>query len=78
MIELKEEDSHAIKAMIHFMHGYDYDSSGNSRGRISPMLFNVKVYGVAEKYGIPTLKQLSKEKFNHADLMARCIRSPTT
>lgn len=50
--------------MINFMYGRDYDSSGNSSGRISPILFNIKVYQVADKYGIETLKRLSKEKFD--------------
>lgn len=63
-IELQEDDPRAVEAMINFMYGRDYDSSGNSSGRISPILFNIKVYLVADKYGIETLKRLSKEKFD--------------
>lgn len=52
--------------MIRFMYENEYDSSGHSEERISPMLFNVRVYGVADKYGVRALKDLSKEKFDHA------------
>lgn len=49
--------------MIHFMYGFDYDSSGSDQGRISPMLFNVNVYQIGDKYGVPRLKEQAKEKF---------------
>ncbi|OJD23475.1 hypothetical protein ACJ73_05172 [Blastomyces percursus] len=65
-IDLMDDDPRTIEAMIHFMYGFDYDSSGNSRGRISPMLFNARVYGVAEKYGVSHLKQEAKAKFEDA------------
>ncbi|KAI9932487.1 hypothetical protein ASPWEDRAFT_166141 [Aspergillus wentii DTO 134E9] len=65
-IVLKEDDPHAVEAMIHFMYGFDYDSSGNNARRVSPMLFNAKVYQIADKYSIPALKDISKEKFEHA------------
>lgn len=45
------------------MYGIDYDSSGNELGRISPMIFNVRLYQVADKYFVPRLKQRAKEKF---------------
>jgi hypothetical protein len=49
--------------MIHFMYGFDYDSSGSEHSRASPMLFNVKVYQIADKYVVPQLKLKAKEKF---------------
>ena len=45
------------------MYGFDYDSSGSDCGRTSPMLFNVKVYQIADKYAVPQLKERGKEKF---------------
>ncbi|KAJ5549655.1 BTB/POZ protein [Penicillium frequentans] len=63
MIHLKDDDPRAIEAMIHFMYGFDYDSSGNDFSRVSPMLFNIKVYQVADKYFVPQLKQRAKDKF---------------
>lgn len=54
------DDPGTIEAMIHFMYGFDYDSS---RGGVSPMLFNARVYKIAEKYRIPQLKERAKAKF---------------
>lgn len=66
MIQLEEDDPRAVEAMIHFMYDHEYDSSGGHQGRISPMLFNVEVYRVADKYGVAALKKLSREKFDYA------------
>lgn len=66
MIELKEDDFRVVEAMLHFMYRFDYDGSGNDQGRVSPMLFNVQVYGIADKYGILALKSVAKEKFDKA------------
>ena len=52
--------------MIRFMYENEYDSSGNNDAQVSPMLFDVMVYQVAEKYGVGALKKLSKVKFDHA------------
>jgi hypothetical protein len=65
-IRLVEDDPIAIEAMIHFMYGFDYDSSGGDRGRVSPMLFNVKVYQVGDKYDVPKLKAQARQKFINA------------
>lgn len=60
---LRTDDSSAVEAMVHHMYGFDYNSSGNDSSRKSPMLFNVKVYHIADKYDIPQLKDAAKEKF---------------
>ncbi|PYI33038.1 POZ domain-containing protein [Aspergillus indologenus CBS 114.80] len=62
-IHLKEDDPRAIEAMFQFMYGFEYDSSGSDQGRTSPMLLNVKVYQVADKYQVPKLKDRAREKF---------------
>ena len=49
--------------MVHFMYGFDYDSSGSQHGRISPMLFSIRVYNIADKFVVPQLKQLAKKRF---------------
>lgn len=66
-IQLKEDNPRAVEAMIHFMYGFEYDSSGSDHGRVSPMLFNVNVYQIADKYGVPKLKDRAKEKFEKAN-----------
>lgn len=52
--------------MIHFMYGFEYDSSGSDHGRVSPILFNVNMYQIADKYRVPKLKECAKEKFEKA------------
>ncbi|KAL3474861.1 BTB/POZ protein [Aspergillus californicus] len=66
VIQLKDDDPRAVEAMVHFLYGFNYDSSGSDQGRNSPMLFNVKVYQIGDKYGIPNLKAQAKEKFSVA------------
>jgi hypothetical protein len=48
------------------MYGFDYDSSSDDRDRVSPMLFNVKVYQVGDKHDVPKLKAQSRQKFINA------------
>lgn len=48
------------------MYEADYDASGSNRARISPMLFNARMYEVGEKYSIPHLKNRAKGKFEDA------------
>ncbi|KAL1847583.1 hypothetical protein Plec18170_008480 [Paecilomyces lecythidis] len=52
--------------MLHFMYGIAYDSSGSEQGRVSPMLFDIRVYQVADKFDAPKLKEEAKEKFKRA------------
>jgi speckle-type POZ protein len=50
--------------MIYFMYTFDYDGSGINKERASPMIFNVEVYSIADKYGVLALKSRAKEKFD--------------
>ena len=59
----KEDNPRAVEAMIHFMYRFDYDRSSSDHSHVSLMLFNVNVYQVADKYGVPKLKEHVKEKF---------------
>lgn len=61
-----EDDPGAVEAMIRFMYENEYDSSGNNDAQVSPMLFDVMVYQVADKYGVAALKKVSKGKFDRA------------
>ncbi|KAF2106549.1 hypothetical protein BDV96DRAFT_590806 [Lophiotrema nucula] len=49
--------------MLQFLYTFDYDSSGRAENSSSPMVFNVKVYSIADKYDIPALKSQAKHKF---------------
>ncbi|KAI9776086.1 MAG: hypothetical protein M1839_000599 [Geoglossum umbratile] len=66
VIDLKEDDARVIEAMLHFFYRFNYDDSGDDQGPVSPMLFNTRVYGVADKYDVSSLKTLAKEKFDKA------------
>ncbi|EFR02047.1 BTB/POZ domain-containing protein [Nannizzia gypsea CBS 118893] len=66
VIDLSKDDPYTIKAMVRFIYETDYDGSGSNRGRISPMLFNARMYEVAERYSIPHLKERAKGKFTDA------------
>ncbi|KAJ9194390.1 hypothetical protein DTO164E3_5368 [Paecilomyces variotii] len=66
VVRLNEDDPRAVEAMVHFMYGFNYNNSGSEHGRVSPMLLNVKVYQVADKYDIPKLKAQAKENFTVA------------
>lgn len=64
VIELKGDDPRVVEAMLQFMYMFEYN--GSDQGRISPMLFNVRVYSLADKYGVSALKLRAKEKFEAA------------
>ena len=49
--------------MLQFMYSFDYDASGSADSSASPMVFNVKVYSVADKYDVPALKSQARQKF---------------
>ena len=52
--------------MLRFIYTFDYDNSGSDSERTSPILFNVEVYTIAEKYGVLLLKLQAKKKFEKA------------
>jgi speckle-type POZ protein len=56
---LEEVDVAVVEAMLRFMYHFDYS---NIHGA-STMIFNAQVYGLADKYIIPTLKGHAREKF---------------
>jgi len=56
----------AVEAMLQFVYTFDYDASGGAEGSASPMVFNVKVYSIADKYDVPALKSKARQKFETA------------
>jgi speckle-type POZ protein len=62
-MRLEGDDVFAVEAMLQFMYTSDYDASGSAEHSASPMVFNVKVYSIADKYDVPALKSQAKEKF---------------
>ncbi|KAL1966560.1 hypothetical protein VTN77DRAFT_4482 [Rasamsonia byssochlamydoides] len=69
-IKLQDDDPRAVEAMLHFLYGFEYDHYDNYDSEkyagcvsFSPMLFHVKVYQVADKYGVAALKRRAREEF---------------
>ena len=54
-----------VEAMLQFMYTFDYEAIG-AENSPSPMVFNVKVYSIADKYDIPALKVQAEQKFRTA------------
>jgi speckle-type POZ protein len=52
-----------VEAMLRFMYTFDYDASSNAKSGSSPMVFNAKVYSIADKYEVLSLKSYAKQKF---------------
>lgn len=59
-IVIEDFEPSIVEAMLRFMYSFDYQTTSD----IADMIFHATVYQVADKYDIPTLKQLSSEKFN--------------
>ncbi|KAL8823987.1 MAG: hypothetical protein Q9191_005384 [Dirinaria sp. TL-2023a] len=59
-IDLKEDDPDMIDNMLYFLYTSDYQDDADG-GR--PLLVNAKMYAVGDKYDIPALKTLAKDKF---------------
>lgn len=49
--------------MLQFLYTWDYDAGGTLNHVSSPMVFNVKVYSIADKYEVFELKSKAKAKF---------------
>ncbi|KAI9036230.1 BTB/POZ domain-containing protein [Aspergillus affinis] len=65
-VDLAEDDPTTIEAMIHFMYGINYENSSSDHDRGFPMLFNIRVYQVGDKYDVPKLKSQARENFINA------------
>ncbi|PWY74523.1 hypothetical protein BO94DRAFT_424171, partial [Aspergillus sclerotioniger CBS 115572] len=63
LVRFDDDDPEAIRAMIQFMYGIDYNKSGGDDGHACPLLFAVKMYQIADKYAVPRLQQQAKKTF---------------
>ncbi|OJJ44456.1 hypothetical protein ASPZODRAFT_18648 [Penicilliopsis zonata CBS 506.65] len=57
IIRLPDDDPRAVEAMVHYFYGFEYEGKQSDPDSISEMLLHVRTYHVAEKYGIPRLKE---------------------
>ncbi|KAK5740480.1 hypothetical protein LTR17_004517 [Elasticomyces elasticus] len=65
VITLKEDDPSAVAATLDYMYNFDYPDDANVENTepISPILFNLQVYVLADKYDIPYLGQIARAEF---------------
>ncbi|TRX89369.1 hypothetical protein FHL15_009806 [Xylaria flabelliformis] len=61
-VTLEEVEVDVVKAMIQFMYHFDY----NCPEGVSTLLFDVKVYSIADRYIIPSLKDYALAKVENA------------
>lgn len=64
VIALDDDDPEVMQTLFHFLYNFTYDDNSSE----SPAPFAVKVYAVADKYDIPSLRALAAQKLaNVAD-----------
>ena len=63
MLDLTKESPRALQAMIRSFYGLQYDGFNLFYKEICPMLFNVEVYDIADRYEVEYLKVQSKLNF---------------
>ncbi|KAI6749659.1 hypothetical protein HG530_015073 [Fusarium avenaceum] len=61
-IHIEDFGIDVVKAMVYFMYHFDYKTPEDS----SSLILNTKVYQIADKYGIKSLKELAAVKFGRA------------
>lgn len=61
-ITLSDDDSDVIDVMLRYLYHFDY--SDEIEGGIPPLLLNLHLFAIADKYFIEPLQKLATEKFN--------------
>ena len=59
IITLSDDDPDTVERMLSYLYCSDYESGEDSSSGFN----NARVYAIAEKYDIPLLKELAKERF---------------
>ncbi|KAM3417136.1 hypothetical protein BST61_g8711 [Cercospora zeina] len=74
-VDLPDDNKSAVDAMLTYMYTADYSDKGKffSVSFFEPILFNVHVHTIGDKYGMPDLCKLAEAKF--AELAAKCWRT---
>ncbi|KAI5362199.1 putative BTB/POZ domain-containing protein [Septoria linicola] len=62
VIDLPDDDRHAVDALLRYLYTANYDDEA-AIGDAAPILFNVHVHTIADKYNIPELCKLAEAKF---------------
>ncbi|KAK4505493.1 hypothetical protein PRZ48_003456 [Zasmidium cellare] len=66
-IVLQDDDPNAVKLMIDYFYGFDYeDAHDKITGFSNPLELNAAIYTIADKYDVPDLKKLAVKHFARA------------
>ncbi|OQE01729.1 hypothetical protein PENVUL_c041G04759, partial [Penicillium vulpinum] len=85
VFEIKDEHPRIVEAMIRSFYGLHYDIN-QSDFQMSPMLFNVRVYSIADKFEVEYLKiqakltfvTLAQEHWNSDNFLTAAFEAYTT
>ncbi|PGH02258.1 hypothetical protein AJ80_08883 [Polytolypa hystricis UAMH7299] len=61
-----EDGPEIIEAMLRFIYDSDYTIEDGVDTYATPMVFHAKVYSIADKYDVPTLRAHARDKFEQA------------
>ncbi|EOD49392.1 putative btb poz domain protein [Neofusicoccum parvum UCRNP2] len=61
VVDLKDDDPSAVKAMLEFMYRGTFTIPGDA---VSPILFAVRAYIIADIYAVPNMKKIATAKFS--------------
>ncbi|KAI5356832.1 putative BTB/POZ domain-containing protein [Septoria linicola] len=60
---MKEQDPQVVEALIRYLYTFEYGDDGNGQGDVAGIVFDVRVFIVADKYFVKPLCQLAAKKF---------------
>ena len=63
VIKLDEDDPRVVQAMLHYMYHGNYGDTGNALTDLTPIVLDVGMFTIADKYFIGPLKALAKARF---------------
>lgn len=52
-----------VEGLLYYMYNFDYGDHGNSPDHVTALVLNVRMFALADKYLIESLKTLSADKF---------------
>ena len=60
---LKDDDANLVDAMVHFFYNFDYPESDEEQTGIPPIVQDVRMYAIADKYFVRALQKVAQQKF---------------
>ncbi|KAF2482715.1 hypothetical protein BDY17DRAFT_165012 [Neohortaea acidophila] len=62
-VSLVDDDSEAVAAMMHYFYHCDYHTPDHGSSSTGPLVLEVRIYALADKYFIKALRSLAYSKF---------------